>query len=292
MNTSLSDLLSREVILAIREHPRLRGQLQRAARAGDVSRVVPGVWARTSLACQAATRGLAICRIDPRAVVIGDLAAALTYRRVEPGEGRVVVARRGAPLPGFTFVQARVSPEHVMDVGGLRLSTPAWTALDLALRHGSAALDEALRRGVPLSALTETLTAFRGRRGVQQLGRWVEASRHQPWSPAERAAHVALEAAGISGWVGNLRIDLPTRVAFVDIGVPALQLGFEIDGYAFHSGRGSFLHDRSRDIELAANGWHIVRFPAAWALDEPERFIASVRAIIAHRRRRLTGDLC
>lgn len=283
MKSPLSELLHRERIVCARDHPHLRSQLQRAERDGDARRVVPGIWAVASLAEHPRSRALAICRYDPAAVVIGDAAAAATYRRGDVGAGPLLVIRRGAPLPGFTFVQVRIAPENILRSGELRLSSPAWTALDLALRRGSGAIDEALRLGVGLEALTATAPGFKGRPGAGALRRWLEESQQQPWSPAERAAHAALDDAGVTGWVGNLRVDLPGRTAFLDIGLPEFRLGFEIDGFAFHSSHRAFTHDRSRDADLAAHGWQIVRVPAALVLDEPGRFVGLVRAVMRQR---------
>ena len=77
---------------------------------------------------------------------------------------------------------------------------------------------------------------------------------------------------------------LPERVVFLDIGLPRLRLGIEVDGHEYHSVRSAFVHDRLRDAELAAHGWQIVRFPAALVLHEPGRFVALARAAIDQRR--------
>ena len=278
------DILRRDLIIDVREHPRLRGRIQRAAAAGDLRRVVPGIWSLPDAAEHPRTRMLAICRYDPDAVVIGEAASALTYRRTEPDAGPVLVARRGADFPGIRCVMTVVPAEHVLRSGDLRLSAPTWTALDLALRRGSGALDEALRCGVALESLLDGLAQFRGRRGARLLRRWLDESHQRPWSPAERAAHAAFADAGIHGWIGNLRVPLPERVVFLDIGLPRLRLGIEVDGHEYHSVRSAFVHDRLRDAELAAHGWQIVRFPAALVLHEPGRFVALARAAIDQRR--------
>jgi len=49
---------------------------------------------------------------------------------------------------------------------------------------------------------------------------------------------------------------------FLDFAMPAIKLGMEIDGLAYHNGQESFMKDRRRQREIESQGWRIVRFAA------------------------------
>lgn len=283
MHNELHQLFLGQHVLTLRDHPSLRGQLRRAEAAGDVVRLLPGTWALTEAARRLDVRALAACRYSPTAVVVGEAAAHLTYGRPASPGGSIGVVGRGPQLPGYHFLRHSLASADTVRLGELRLSAPAWTAMDLALTHGSAEIDTALRCGVPLSELHAAASALSGRRGMSDVRRWLEESRQRPWSPAERTAQRILREGGVTGWVGNFLVRLPTRAAFLDIALPALMLGFEIDGYEHHSARRSFVHDRNRDAELAAHGWQVVRHPASLVSKEPGRFLGLVKAVIARR---------
>ena len=46
----------------------------------------------------------------------------------------------------------------------------------------------------------------------------------------------------------------------IDFALPQLMLGFEVDGYIFHSSDEQVQSDNERDAKLASHGWTIVRF--------------------------------
>ena len=52
----------------------------------------------------------------------------------------------------------------------------------------------------------------------------------------------------------------------------------EVDGYAYHSGRASFEHDRARDAEL---GLRVVRITWRQLNDEPEAVVARLARALA-----------
>ena len=46
----------------------------------------------------------------------------------------------------------------------------------------------------------------------------------------------------------------------LDAAIPSLRLGFEADGEIWHNSPDKIARDKRRDMELAANGWTILRF--------------------------------
>ncbi len=261
-------------------------QLAAAVRSGQARALLPGAYVLAANAQTAWVRGLAACRWDPDAVITGDLAAVLGYDEDHPlGPVVGVTARHRRTHPGYRFVRRAIPPEWVVTRRGIRFTHPAWTALDLALAEGPRALDEALRLRIPLDLLTAALADQAGRRGARLLRGWLSESRDRPFSPAERAAHAALRAEGIDGWEGNAALALPHRTVILDVAFWRERLALEIDGFAYHSSRRSFVEDRLRDAELVAAGWVVLRFSATTVIDEPDRFVSLVRRALERRGR-------
>lgn len=283
MHKTLIALLERETVVVAREFPSLQGCLARAARTGWVTRVLPGTFALPEVASLFEVRALAVCRRYREAVLLGASAAKLTYAAERAVPSEIHASGRGVGQMGFRFERRAVPEEFLGSAAGVRFTLPAWTALDLALETGPSAIDEALRLGVKLDHLSAALTHRASHRGTTRLRHWLHDSREQPWSPAERAGHLALTEGGVTGWHGNYPVRVPTRLAYLDIGLPHLRLGFEIDGYEHHSTKTAFTVDRIRDAELGAENWYVVRFPASLVLTAPGRFVELVRAIIRHR---------
>ncbi len=67
----------------------------------------------------------------------------------------------------------------------------------------------------------------------------------------------------------------------LDFAIPEQRLAIEIDGYAFHSDRDTFIRDRRRQRELEVAGWRFVRFAGKEALDSPERCVEMTAEAVA-----------
>ncbi|MFP5417015.1 MAG: endonuclease domain-containing protein [Actinomycetes bacterium] len=284
MKSSLLDLFERETVVIAQRFPTLRNQLGRAFERGEAARVLPGVFALAEMAGRLDVRALAVCRRFPGAVLLAETAAVLTYAPTRDHPRLVHVAQKSVRQQGFVLERREIPEPFVGTAAGLRFTLPAWTALDLALTHGSGAIDEALREGVKLDDLEMALTHHSPRRGTARLRGWLVEASERPWSPAERQGHQALRDAGITGWRGNVAVRLPNRLAYVDVGFEDITLGIEIDGYEHHGTRRAFVGDRMRDAELGTLGWQIHRLPASLVLDEPALFVELVAQLVARRK--------
>lgn len=230
----------------------------------------------------------ALFATDPAAVLVGLSAAfALDWPRLPEPSTCTAASVLREKRQGFSLTRRRISPDHIIEVGGVRATSPALTALDLARAVGPSAIDDALRMGIPLSQLWDTLEATPGRRGNETLRQWLKDSRDEPWSPAERAAHVVLRKVGITGWHANYPVKVRGRRAYVDLAFPELRLAIEIDGGEFHSSWADRNRDMARDRDLLDMDWVTYRFPASLLFDDPDAFIAAVQASIKARRRAL-----
>ncbi|MGI8667063.1 MAG: DUF559 domain-containing protein [Jatrophihabitans sp.] len=99
---------------------------------------------------------------------------------------------------------------------------------------------------------------------------------------SERRLHRLLQRGGITGWVGNHRVVCQGRVmARVDVAFVKLRLAIEVDGFAYHSDRQRFQHDRRRQNTLVGLGWTVLRFTWHDIVEQPERVLATIRRQIA-----------
>ncbi|MGO1972489.1 MAG: endonuclease domain-containing protein [Propionibacteriaceae bacterium] len=167
------------------------------------------------------------------------------------------------------------------------------TALDLVDDMDGAAIDRVLRTGsARLPDLWRALELTPGRRGNGARRSLLVDSRDEPWSEAERLLHRLLRAAGLTGWVTNVTVGRGGFRCFVDVAFPAVKVGIEVDGFAFHAaqaGREQFDWDRYRDSTLVAHGWRMLHFTWPHLTDQPEWVISTIRATLARARRAETS---
>ena len=204
----IDELLALDQVILAREHPRLENALVRAASAGRLVRPLPGVFADPGNADQLLTKVAAVSRWDPNAVIRGRAAAALTYwPELEVSTVEVASPTRHTAQAGFAFQRRRIPAELVQRRGPFAFTTPPLTAIELATLDDTDPIDMALRQKVAdLASLQHALEQTRKRRGNTERWRVLLDSRAEPWSKAERLAHRLYRDAGITGWVGNLKI--------------------------------------------------------------------------------------
>lgn len=264
----------------------LRAALSRAVEAGALRRLLPATYCLPGLADDLVTRARALMAHDPHAVVVGRAAAALTWW--PELKVPVLAARRpGHPLAvrGYQWTKCAIPAEHVVEAHGIRLLTPAASVLDLIPSLGGDVIDEALRRrAATLDELWAALAETPRRRGNTVRAQLLHDSRDEPWSEAERLLHRIVRGLALP-WPYRTNHPVPLDVggAFVDLALPALKLGFEVDGYAHHSSRTAFTRDRVRDLGLSLAGWSLHRIPATTVDDEPAMVGEAVSALARRR---------
>jgi len=69
-------------------------------------------------------------------------------------------------------------------------------------------------------------------------------------------------------------------LARVDFAFPEIRLAIEVDGYEHHASLGAFQHDRTRQNDLVAAGWTVLRFTWDDVTRHPERVAAHILRVL------------
>lgn len=249
-------------VLSYRCAPELTGSIRRMARNGELTAILPGVFAATVRMTDPLVRMRAIALRDPDAVFTGESAAALLWNRPGP-EVITATGRLRTKRPWASLSERVIDPEWITDRLGVRCTVPELTAIDLIPALGPDFVDQLLRESRDgkrtLARMWEAYRSHPKRPGNQLREHILRESRDQPWSAAERLAHRHLREAGMRGWVTNHRVVLGSRVYYLDIAVPKVQLALEVDGFASHRTKDAFDNDRIRQNDLVVADWTVLR---------------------------------
>lgn len=91
------------------------------------------------------------------------------------------------------------------------------------------------------------------------------------WAAVQNSEFRELEGLAIQQSVGFYR---------VDFGLPELRIGFEVDGYEFHSDPLTFDRDRKRHRDIERQGWRLVRFSGREVVKDAHRCAVEMAAAV------------
>jgi hypothetical protein len=228
------------------------GELGWLCREEYLRRLVEGVYVAAQAADSIELRAQALRLVVPPDAVVTDRSAGWLHGAemiLAPGDHLAVppisvfVNRRGARLRnGITASGQRfLRREDVMEVFGLKVTTPLRTACDLGRllsRDGAfAALDTMLGLGVfDKDELWAETDRFRGMRGVVQLRAFVPLADPRSESPAEAITRLRWHDSGVLPRPElQIEVERPFRWSYwIDLGVEELLFGVEYDGEEWH----------------------------------------------------------
>lgn len=209
-------------------------------------------------------------------------AAVWGIRRAWHGDVDVTVAGQSRDKPGVRVHRVRhLDRRDVTRHDGVPVTSLARTLLDLAAvlpaRDLTRTLEEAeVQRLVTRRQLTALLDRSRGRAGAAPLR--LALSRYDTpaltRSEAERQMLELIRAARLPPPRTNTHVNGHE----VDLLWPEHRLIVEIDGFTFHSTRTAFERDRTRDQQLQAAGYRVLRITWRQIQKEPEALIATLAA--------------
>ncbi|MDO4900724.1 hypothetical protein [Actinomyces sp.] len=205
--------------------------------------------------------------------------------------GRRVSLRRSTVAP---------APEEVINVGGLRVTTPLRTAMDCAfdlpVRESLPVVDAALRvvcrpdrfnrrcyGELDIDAARARLMQMvegQGRRNGKRRARIaVECADPFAESPGESVLRWAVGVAGLPEpvtqrrWIGD-----DAREYFLDLAVNSAMVDLEFDGYGKLATAADVRAEKQREMVLRRGGWTVHRFE--WReLADPERLVRRVEGL-------------
>ncbi len=248
--------------------------LRRRLRTGEVRTVLRGVFAASALEDCLDLRAAAVARVAGAHVVVTDRTAAWLHGVDTHAYGEhdstppieTCALRWHAPstTPGVDGRTRDLAPADVMELDGIRLTTPLRTALDLGChlrrREAFAAICLLMRRhGILRSDLLREVRRYRRRRGVVQLRELVGLADPRFESPRESWCFLAIADAGL---------DLPEPQVWIEVdGIPTYRLDLayrrkrvcvEYDGHEGHSSDEQRRYDEERRRWLREHGWVVI----------------------------------
>jgi very-short-patch-repair endonuclease len=264
--------------------------IKRRCRAGRLHRLRRGVYlVGPAVAPDGAAEVAALLACPPMSVVGHRSSARLWGLRSlrewnTPVEVTVVGSDPGRKRGIKVYRTAGLVPRDVRHIGGIPVTAPARTLLDLATVLPAMALEVAYADARTLGLLreadvAEVLERNRGRRGNRVLRAILEtaAGAGLTRSQAEQRMLALIRAAALPAPKVNARLGR----FVVDFLWPAAKVVVEVDGYTSHGGRTSFERDRERDATLLARGYVVLRVTWRQLVAQREAVVARVAAALS-----------
>lgn len=287
----IQDVISeKRGVVAVAEHPTLRSSWSRLTKRGELRWAFPGVVIHRDLEQDPASWARAVSAWRPEAVVSGRFAAvAAMGLDLEVTDLLVLLRKPPAARGPVRFLPVR-PPDQLVTMGGdLRFTTAEATCLASGLVDEFAPATEALRLGlVSVGSLRQVCREWPGRlRGERSavLARLAQ----NPWSVAELQLHDLLRESGIVGWSGNYPVRLDGRVHPLDVALPEMRIGFEVNSFQFHSSREAMARDSSTMNALTRAGWRVYVLTPAQISRHPIETCEFIRSVVNRRHRRGRG---
>ena len=247
-----------------------RHHLGGLVRAGQLHRVIQGVYALDAPCWIDQLRAITRVRLPGRAIVSHRSAARL--HGLWQGDELDVTVRYPdqAKCSGANIHRSRdLVPGVVMEIDGLPVTSVARTLCDLGLVLAPWSVRRAVEHAIATGRTTRD-EVERIRWGVSEHGRTGvgavdDALRELPLRAGigESGPEVRLMAilgeAGPPGLVPQHRVEVDGHRYRLDLAYPELMVAVEYDGEAFHSRPEQVRADRERQQRLEGAGWRVVR---------------------------------
>ncbi len=210
--------------------------------------------------------------------------------------GRVEVSIHSDRCPRLTGVRVRrtnfAEPQVVHLVGGGAVSSPAQTLFEISNETDDRTLLSAFEDCVNRELATVAdIRAFgsrvvkMGRPGSARFRRVILGRPDElpfAMSHPELVLAKALEADD-SRWRRQYRLLLPGgATAFIDVALPGIKLGVEVDG-AHHESPLAIASDKRRDVMAAQIGWHVLRCTTDDVQSHLRSLVAQISEVVQAR---------
>jgi AbiEi antitoxin C-terminal domain/Protein of unknown function (DUF559) len=267
-----------------------RGLVTRHQLRGRFVTVYPGVYVAADDRLTARDRACAAWLwLRRRGVLAGGSAAAVQRTKwlnpAAPAE--LIHTNRHPPMGNQTWADV-IAADEITEVDGMRVTTPARTALDLARRYP---LDQAVTTIDALLHATKRKVAdvellvdrHRGIKGIRRARRTIELADPEAESPRETWLRLLVVRAGVPCPTTQLLVHdrFGQVVARVDLGWSDLKIAIEYDGDHHWTDRRQLTYDIRRTETLRELGWIVIRVTAD---DTPATILHRVDTAMRARR--------
>ena len=222
---------------------------------------------------------------DAGGVLSGYSAAAVLGASCGPwnAPAEVTVPHRGQrPVPGLLVHRTDLLPGEIIEVDGLRVTSPVRTAFDLARRGDLVERVVAVDRLANVHRFSPDLLLHlaagnRSARGIDGLPEVLAHADRRAGSPTETRLRLVIVRAGLPcpevQWVVQ---DERTRTAvWLDLAWPEQLIGIEYEG-AHHTEPDQVLRDAGRYTTLVDKGWRMYRYTKFEIRHRPELIVGQL----------------
>lgn len=221
-----------------------------------------------------------------RGVIAGFSASAMHGARWIDGRRPATIIdtnRRGGP--GVEVWEQSIEADEICLIGGMRVTTPARTALDLVcmypLDEAVAAIDSLARATrLKLADVDVLVQRYKGRRGIRRARAALDLVDAGAESPRETWLRLVLIRAGFPRPQTQIPVynEYGVLIAEVDMGWDEIKVAVEYEGDHHWRSRRQFAKDIGRLEALTEAGWIDVRVTAQDTTATVERRVAVARA--------------
>jgi hypothetical protein len=241
-----------------------------ALRSGFVG-IYPDVYIARDTAITAIIRARAAWLWSRRRGVIAGLSASALYgtKWIDDNRPAEILYGNRNPPNGLRTWADRLADDEVETIRGMRVTTPARTALDIACRYpvdDAVAAIDALARATKLKMPDVELIAqrYKGRRGIRDARVALDLADPGAESPRETWLRLLLIRAGYPRPQTQIPIynDYRVLVAEVDMGWQDIKVAAEYEGDHHWTNRTQFTKDIRRYEDVTELGWIDIRVTA------------------------------
>lgn len=205
-------------------------------------------------------------RSHRRGILAGFSASALHGSRwIDPGRPATIIDTNRRPTRGIRAWADAIEDDEIGRIAGVRVTTPARTALDLACRYPEdvavVAVDALARAtGLKMSEVAPLLDRYRGRRGIRNARAVLDLVDPGAESPQETRVRLLLIRAGFPRPQTQIPVfnEYGALVAELDMGWEDIKLAVEYEGDHHRTPR-VFANDIRRCDDVSELGWINIR---------------------------------
>ncbi|PQE00458.1 hypothetical protein CYL16_12675 [Mycobacterium sp. EPG1] len=259
-----------------------RRRFERIVNTGVLERIWQGIYCLGEPNDGLRLRGLDLATGTRVAVCLGTAAAVHGFDTEQPRDLHVLnpPGRALRDADGLVVHRREGAPQVVVD--GRRVTSPAWTAVEVArsLRRprALATLDAALRSGTCTRAdLWRVALEQKGRRGIVAVRNLLPVADERAESPGESVARLAMLDGGLPAPQLQYEVvDGNGELRRADFAWPEAGVVAEYDGLDWHSDPDALRRDRQRQLALMAVGLTVIPIVADDLRDGGRAIVARI----------------